>query len=124
MTVQILQKVLFFCIIRYSNFQFSATTNSIPSIKISIENTGLVDKYSTKKFIVFTTCIKFLIVRKFQRKPFNFSRCSNSYFTKTTDCSFFYQGRHRKLFLLVEIYSMEELSICVSCIRVLKVRKF
>ena len=39
------QKVLFFYFALFSDFQISATTSSISSIKILIENTAFEDKY-------------------------------------------------------------------------------
>ena len=55
---------------RYSNFKFTATTSSIFSNKITIENTTLVDEYSRKKIIVFLSCIRTLIARRFHREHF------------------------------------------------------
>ena len=95
----------------------------ITTIKISVENTALLDEYSTKKSSFFSLATESW-VRKFQRKPFdfNFSRYSNSYFTKTT--VFFSSIRVGiENFLVVEKFSMGELSICAPCIRVLTVRK-
>ena len=45
---------IYFDIARFSNFQFSAITSSTFSDKISIENTALVDEYSTKKSLFFS----------------------------------------------------------------------
>ena len=73
--------------------------------------------------IVFLPFIRILIVRNFQRKHFNFSRYSNLSFTKTT--RFISPIRvNIESFLVIENFSMAELSICSPCISVPTVRNF
>ena len=78
------KSAIFYVFALYSNFEFSATTSSISSIEISIENTALVDKYSTKNHC-FSPLHQYPGCPKIpKKKRFNFSRCSNSYFIRTT----------------------------------------
>ena len=60
-----------FLLARYSNVYFSAFTNLISSIQISIENLLTSTRSFNCQLIVFLPCIRVLIIQKLQRKAFN-----------------------------------------------------
>ena len=105
-----------------SNLFFSATRNSISSIKISIENSELGDEYSIVKWSNFSFASE-SCENSEENLFFNFSQYSNSCFPRAT--GFIPTVRVGiEIFLFVEKFWMGEMSIRVPYIRILTVRNY
>ena len=78
-----------------------------------------------KRIILFFSCYSVLIVRnlEIENLNFNFSRCSNSYFTKTTGFSWSIRVGIENV-LVLERLPVGQLSICVTWISGLTVQNF
>ena len=125
MAAQIFQKVLFILISLVIQTSISQPpTVLFPRSKFQSKTQNLHTSFQLK-IIVFFSSIGILIVRKIERKNFNFNflRCSKSFFARTTGFIFSIMDSTETV-LDVERFSMRELLICAPRISAFTVWNF